>query len=130
MSSYLRYTTLASLQNQLSVLELPSESNPSRTIAGRGDLPTFLLAFLYTFFFQLQGRIMISRLRPFVLLLLALALIGAACSKTPSQKDSASTSLSPPTARPTIVLTPDFATPNDALSIGTACIVCSAPAPR
>jgi hypothetical protein len=48
-----RFLLLASLRNQLSLLELSPESNPSRTIAGGGDLRTFLLPFLYTFFFQL-----------------------------------------------------------------------------
>jgi S-adenosylmethionine hydrolase len=71
---------------------------------------------------------MISRLRLFVLLL-ALALIGAACSKTPSQKDSAS-SLSLSGARPTIVFMTDFGTANDAVAICKAVIVGIAPAVR
>src|SRR6202795_5372669 len=71
-----------------------------------------------------------SRLRPFALLLLALALIGAACSKTPSQKDSASTSLSPSGARPTIVFMTDFGTANDAVAICKAVIVGIAPDAR
>jgi hypothetical protein len=71
---------------------------------------------------------MISRLRLFVLLL-ALALIGAACSKTPSQKDSAP-SLSPSGARPTIVFMTDFGTANDAVAICKAVIVGIAPAAR
>ena len=71
---------------------------------------------------------MISRLRLSVLLLV-LALIGAACSKTPSQKDSAS-SLSPSGARPTIVFMTDFGTANDAVAICKAVIVGIAPAAR
>ena len=71
---------------------------------------------------------MISRRSLFVLLLV-LALIGAACSKTPSQKDSAS-SLSPSGARPTIVFMTDFGTANDAVAICKAVIVGIAPAAR
>ena len=73
---------------------------------------------------------MISRLRPFVLLLLALALIGAACSKTPSPKDAASSSLSPSGARSTIVFMTDFGTANDAVAICKAVMVGIAPAAR
>src|SRR6267143_999165 len=118
---------LATLRNQLSRLELSSESHPSRTIAGHGDLRTFPLPFLYTFFFQRQGRLMVSRLRPFVLLLLACALLGAACSKAPGRNDS---SLSPSGARPTIVFMTDFGTANDAVAICKAVMVGIAPAAR
>src|SRR6266513_4457265 len=133
---YLRYRTgpslgrgegcflwLATLRNQLSLLELSSESNPSRTIAGHGNLHTLPLPFLYTFFFQRQGRLMVSRLRAFVLLLLAFALLGAACSKAPGRNDSASTSLSPSGARPTIVFMTDFGTANDAVADRRGCAI-------
>ncbi len=73
---------------------------------------------------------MISRLRPFVLLLLAFALLGAACSKAPGRNDSASTSLSPSGARPTIVFMTDFGTANDAVAICKAVMVGIAPAAR
>jgi S-adenosylmethionine hydrolase len=72
---------------------------------------------------------MISRFRP-VVLLFALALIGAACSKTPSQKDSASRFLSPSGARPTIVFMTDFGTANDAVAICKAVIVGITPEAR
>jgi S-adenosylmethionine hydrolase len=93
-------------------------------------LRTFLLPFLYTFFFQLQGRFMISRLRPFVLLSLVLALLGAACSKTPGRNDSASTFLSPSGARPIIVFMTDFGTANDAVAICKAVMAGIAPEAR
>jgi len=73
---------------------------------------------------------MISRLRPFVLLLLAFALLGAACSTAPGRNDSASTSLSPSGARPTIVFMTDFGTANDAVAICKAVMVGIAPAAR
>src|SRR5260370_25707258 len=73
---------------------------------------------------------MISRLRPFVLLLLVLALICAACSKTPSSKDAASSSLSPSGARSTIVFMTDFGTANDAVAICKAVMVGIAPEAR
>jgi S-adenosylmethionine hydrolase len=72
---------------------------------------------------------MISRLRPFVLLLLALTLIGAACSRAPGRNDSTST-LSPSGARPTIVFMTDFGTANDAVAICKAVIVGIAPDAR
>ncbi len=93
-------------------------------------MTVFLVAFLYTFFFQLQGRIMISHVRPFVLLLLALALIGVSCSKAPGRNDSTSTPLSPSGARPTIVFMTDFGTANDAVAICKAVIAGIAPAAR
>src|SRR6266576_1255901 len=102
----------------------------SRTSAGHGNLRNFPLPFLYTFFLQRQGRLMVSRLRAFVLLLLALALLGAACSKAPGQNDSASTSLSPSGARPTIVFMTDFGTANDAVAICKAVMAGIAPAAR
>jgi S-adenosylmethionine hydrolase len=70
---------------------------------------------------------MFSRLRPFILLSLVPALIGAACSKTPGSKDSASTSLFPSGARPTIVFMTDFGTANDAVAICKAVMVGIAP---
>jgi S-adenosyl-L-methionine hydrolase (adenosine-forming) len=71
-----------------------------------------------------------SSRRSLFVLLLVLALIGAACSKTPLQKDSASSSLSPSGARPTIVFMTDFGTANDAVAICKAVIVGIAPAAR
>src|SRR5467141_1204819 len=73
---------------------------------------------------------MLSRIRLFVLPLLALALMGAACSKTPSPKDAASSSLSPSGARTTIVFMTDFGTANDAVAICKAVIVGIAPDAR
>src|SRR5258708_16553266 len=73
---------------------------------------------------------MISHLRPFVLLLLALALIGVSCSKAPGRNDSTSTPLSPSGARPTIVFMTDFGTANDAVAICKAVIAGIAPAAR
>ena len=73
---------------------------------------------------------MLSRIRLFILPLLALALMGAACSKTPSPKDAASSSLSPSGARSTIVFMTDFGTANDAVAICKAVMVGIAPAAR
>ncbi len=73
---------------------------------------------------------MVSRLRPFVLLLLAFALLGAACAKAPGRNDSASTSLSPSGARPTIVFMTDFGTANDSVAVCKAVMVGIAPAAR
>src|SRR5712671_4097456 len=73
---------------------------------------------------------MVSRLRPFVLLLLAFALLGAACSKAPGRNDSTSTSLSPSGARPTIVFMTDFGTANDSVAVCKAVMVGIAPAAR
>jgi S-adenosylmethionine hydrolase len=73
---------------------------------------------------------MVLRLRPFVLLPLGLVLLGAACSKTPGRNDSASTSLSPSGARPTIVFMTDFGTANDAVAICKAVIAGIAPDAR
>src|SRR5713226_6961373 len=77
-----------------------------------------------------NGVLMISRVRFHVLLLLILALIGAACSKDPAQKDSASTSLSPSGAHPTLVFMTDFGTANDAVAICKAVMVGIAPEAR
>src|SRR3981189_754516 len=71
---------------------------------------------------------MLSRIRLFVPPLLALALMGAACSKTPSPKDAASSSLSPSGARSTIVFMTAFGTANDAVAICKAVMVGIAPA--
>jgi S-adenosylmethionine hydrolase len=71
---------------------------------------------------------MIFRIRLFFLPLLALALLGAACSKTPGSKDSVS--LSPSGARPTIVFMTDFGTANDAVAICKAVMVGIAPDAR
>jgi S-adenosylmethionine hydrolase len=70
---------------------------------------------------------MISRLRLFVLPLLSLALMGAACSKLPAQNDSASSKSS---ARPTIVFMTDFGTANDAVAICKAVMLGVAPDAR
>ena len=67
---------------------------------------------------------MISRTRLFVLPLLLLALLGAACAKNPPLKDSASPSGAPPV----IVFMTDFGTANDAVAICRAVIFSSAPA--
>src|SRR6266704_4055259 len=63
---------------------------------------------------------MIPRIRLLVLPLLALALLGAACSKSPVQV----------VARPTIVFITDFGTANDAAAICRAVIVGIAPEAR
>ncbi len=63
---------------------------------------------------------MIPRIRLLVLPLLALALLGAACSKSPVQV----------VARPTIVFMTDFGTANDAAAICRAVIVGIAPEAR
>src|SRR4030088_3288601 len=69
---------------------------------------------------------MVSRIRSFVLPLLVLALVGAACSKAPGRNDSTST-LSPSGARSTIIFMTDFGTANDAVAICKAVIVGIAP---
>jgi S-adenosylmethionine hydrolase len=71
---------------------------------------------------------MIFRIRLFFLPLLVLALTGAACSKAPGPKDSAS--LSPSGARSTIVFMTDFGTANDAVAICKAVMVGVAPDAR
>ncbi len=68
---------------------------------------------------------MISRIRLFVLPLLALALIAAACSKSPARSDSASSGKSG--TRPTIVFMTDFGTANDAVAICKAVMLGIAP---
>jgi len=70
---------------------------------------------------------MISRLRLFISPLLALALMGAACSKSPAQNASASSQSS---ARPTIVFMTDFGTANDAVAICKAVMLSIAPDAR
>src|SRR5712664_1772658 len=71
---------------------------------------------------------MTSRIRSFFLPLLVLALIGAACSKSPAQSDSASSGKSG--ARPTIVFMTDFGTANDAVAICKAVMLGIAPDAR
>ena len=68
---------------------------------------------------------MTSRIRLLFLSLLVLALTGAACSKSPSQSDSASSGKSG--ARPTIVFMTDFGTANDAVAICKAVMLGVAP---
>src|ERR1700720_318250 len=65
---------------------------------------------------------MISRLRPFLALLLALTLV-AACSKSPAQKESAAPTAALFASRPTIVFMTDFGTANDAVAICKAVIM-------
>jgi S-adenosylmethionine hydrolase len=70
---------------------------------------------------------MISRLRLFVLPLLALALMGTACSKSPAQNDFVAGKSA---ARPTIVFMTDFGTANDAVAICKAVMLGVAPDAR
>ena len=69
-----------------------------------------------------------SRIRLFFISLLAFALLGAACSKTPAQKDSATASQT--AARSTIVFMTDFGTANDAVAICRAVMIGIAPDSR
>jgi len=64
-----------------------------------------------------------SRIRLFFISFFAFALLGAACSKTPAQKESGA-------ARPAIVFMTDFGTANDAVAICKAVIVGIAPDAR
>jgi S-adenosylmethionine hydrolase len=66
------------------------------------------------------------RLRPFFVPVLAFALISAACSKAPAQKDATS----PSGTRSTIVFMTDFGTANDAVAICRAVMVGIAPEAR
>src|SRR5229473_893099 len=75
-----------------------------------------------------NGALMTSRIRSFFLPLLVLALIGAACSKSPAQSDSASSGKSG--ARPAIVFMTDFGTANDAVAICKAVMLGIAPDAR
>jgi S-adenosylmethionine hydrolase len=70
-----------------------------------------------------------SRIRLFFISLLAFALLAAACSKSPAQKDSASASQTS-AARPAIVFMTDFGTANDAVAICRAVIIGIAPDAR
>jgi S-adenosylmethionine hydrolase len=70
-----------------------------------------------------------SRFRLFVLPLLALALLCAACSKSTDQKNSASSG-GQPGSRPTIVFMTDFGTANDAVAICKAVMLSIAPDAR
>ncbi len=71
---------------------------------------------------------MISRIRSFFLSLLTIALISAACSKSPATGDSSSAGKSG--ARLTIVFMTDFGTANDAVAICKAVILGIAPDAR
>ncbi len=71
---------------------------------------------------------MISRVRLLCLPLFVLALIGAACSKSPLQSDSASPGKSG--VRPTIVFMTDFGTANDAVAVCKAVMLSIAPDTR
>jgi hypothetical protein len=68
---------------------------------------------------------MFSRFRSFLLPIFALALFGAACSRSPGRKDGAEAG-----ARPTIVFMTDFGTANDAVAICKAVMVGIAPEVR
>lgn len=68
---------------------------------------------------------MTSRLRRLVLPLFLFALLGAACSKFPAQRDS-----SPSAGRPSIVFMTDFGTANDAVAICKAVMIGIAPEAR
>jgi S-adenosylmethionine hydrolase len=72
---------------------------------------------------------MISRVRSFVLVLLALAMLGAACSKSSDQRNSASSG-GQLGSRPTIVFMTDFGTANDAVAICKAVMLSIAPEAR
>jgi S-adenosylmethionine hydrolase len=73
---------------------------------------------------------MISRVRPFVVFLLACALI-TGCSKSPAQQESAARAASAQAAsRPAIVFMTDFGTANDAVAICKAVIIGIAPEAR
>jgi S-adenosylmethionine hydrolase len=73
---------------------------------------------------------MISRIRPFVVFLLACALI-AGCSKSPAQQEAAARAASAQAAtRPAIVFMTDFGTANDAVAICKAVIIAIAPETR
>jgi S-adenosylmethionine hydrolase len=73
---------------------------------------------------------MTSRLRPFVVLLLAFALISG-CSKSPSQQEAAARAASAQSAtRPAIVFMTDFGSANDAVAICKAVIIGIAPETR
>ena len=69
-----------------------------------------------------------SRIRLFLISFLSLALLGAACSKSPAQKESATAQNN--AARPTIVFMTDFGTANDAVAICKAVIVGISPDAR
>jgi S-adenosylmethionine hydrolase len=71
---------------------------------------------------------MIFRIRLLLLPVLALVLIVVACSKSPSQRDSASSGK--PGAHPTIVFMTDFGTANDAVAICKAVMLGIAPDAR
>jgi S-adenosylmethionine hydrolase len=73
---------------------------------------------------------MISRVRPFVVFLLACALI-TGCSKSPAQQEAAARAASAQaTSRPAIVFMTDFGTANDAVAICKAVIIGIAPEAR
>src|SRR6267143_2040896 len=79
--------------------------------------------------FHDHGESMTSRVRFFLLPLLALTL-AAACSKDRAQNESSGASASPSGKRPTIVFMTDFGTANDAVAICKAVIVGIAPNAR
>src|SRR6267142_999716 len=79
--------------------------------------------------FHGHGEWMTSRVRFFLLPLLALTL-AAACSKDRTQNDSAGSSASPSLKHPTSVFMTDFGTANDAVVICKAVIVGIAPEAR
>src|SRR6266850_3819057 len=79
--------------------------------------------------FHGHGESMTSRVRFFLLPLLALTL-AAACSKDRRQNEAVGSSASPSGKRPTIVFMTDFGTANDAVAICKAVIVGIAPDAR
>src|SRR6267142_6459307 len=79
--------------------------------------------------FHLQGESMTSRIRFFLLPLLALTL-AAACSKDRTQNESSGSSASQSGKRPTVVFMTDFGTANDAVAICKAVIIGIAPEAR
>jgi S-adenosyl-L-methionine hydrolase (adenosine-forming) len=78
--------------------------------------------------FSRNGALMISRIRIFFLPLFAIALISAACSKSPAPGDSSSDGKS--ATRPAIVFMTDFGTANDAVAICKAVMLGIAPDAR
>ncbi len=73
---------------------------------------------------------MVLRIRLFAPALLALAVLGAACSKAPAKKDSAAQTAAQSGAHKTIVFMTDFGAANDAVAICKAVIVGIAPEAR
>jgi S-adenosylmethionine hydrolase len=73
---------------------------------------------------------MVSRIRLFPIALLAVSLLGVACSKISGAKDNGSLSASQTSQKPTIVFMTDFGTANDAVAICKAVMASIAPDAR